>query len=349
LRNKIFTFQKVLATTLIFSLLLAYPLLGFVQSYASDTENVSQSSNPILNDSNPSTQKKHNAYSVVLSEKIGIETPDKKSTKKTDSDSNLQQSNGNSISKHAVHYVVLAEKIGLSDNNQISNPAYNTLTKIQTSLERIWNFGNLRSDKNKASFMNQLLNSYDHNYENSNLIINEKQPEILLIERDGKFVSSNLLAIFPSQPSKIESEKQLPEFLVTGQTDSFLSESASPDNNLTLIILVPLSGFVLLRSENNQIKFHNVQRFTCLIFIIILVSSTFTIPFSISSAYWPQAFAEKQAFDESVSVVPSNDTKVKGKPADTEPKGKPVDSNNPEFSDTVSVVPSNGTSMNPYL
>ncbi len=184
MRNKIFTSQKVLATTLIFSLLLAYPLLGFVQSYAFDTENVSQSSNPILNDSYPSTQKKHNAYSVVLTEKIGIETPDKKSTKKTDGDSNLQQSNGNSVSKHAVHSVVLAEKIGLSDNNQISNPAYNMLTKIQTSLERIGNSGNLRSDKNKVSLMNQLLDSYDHNYENSNLIVIEKQSEILVLERD---------------------------------------------------------------------------------------------------------------------------------------------------------------------
>jgi len=112
------------------------------------------------------------------------------------------------------------------------------------------------------------------------------------------------------------------------------------------VVLVLFSGFVLLRFENNdQIKFQNFRRFTCYIFIILLISSIFTIPHSISSAYWPDAYAEKPTefdesasvipsnatnteiieFGESVSVIPGNDTKVKGKPADNEPKGKPAD------------------------
>ncbi len=108
------------------------------------------------------------------------------------------------------------------------------------------------------------------------------------------------------------------------------------------MVTIPLAGFALLRSETNGFEFYNFRRFSCYLFILILLSSGVFTPLSISSSYWPNAYA--QEFDESVSVVPSSDTKVKGKPADNEPKGKPADSTVPEFDESVSVVPSNGTS-----
>jgi len=102
-----------------------------------------------------------------------------------------------------------------------------------------------------------------------------------------------------------------------------LSEFADKLNPSLLMVTVPLAGFVLLRSETNGFEFYNFRRFSCYLFIIILLSSGVFTPLSISSSYWPNAYA--QEFDESASVVPSSDTNVKGKPTDPEQKGNPAD------------------------
>jgi len=59
------------------------------------------------------------------------------------------------------------------------------------------------------------------------------------------------------------------------------------------LFLVSLSSFVIINSEKSSLKFYQIKRFTCLVFIIILVSSTITIPYSISSSFWGEAFADK--------------------------------------------------------
>ena len=51
------------------------------------------------------------------------------------------------------------------------------------------------------------------------------------------------------------------------------------------ILLIPLSGFVLIRHDTEQIKFHNIKQFFTFIFIVILVSSAVITPMSISSSY----------------------------------------------------------------
>ena len=89
--------------------------------------------------------------------------------------------------------------------------------------------------------------------------------------------------------------------------------------NLTfLILLAPLSTIVLFNSENIRLRKEHFRKSVCYGFIFLLLSSAVTIPNSISSAYWPEAFAEElpndfndiQTFNNSTSVVSSSATDV---------------------------------------
>ncbi|MGI0076893.1 MAG: LamG-like jellyroll fold domain-containing protein, partial [Nitrosopumilaceae archaeon] len=68
-----------------------------------------------------------------------------------------------------------------------------------------------------------------------------------------------------------------------------------PHNPTLLVLLIPMVGLVLIRNENDRIKFYNIQKFVSLIFAIILISSTIITPFSYSMFYWGKAFAEEDS------------------------------------------------------
>ncbi|MFB5631667.1 MAG: hypothetical protein ACE5RN_08790, partial [Nitrosopumilaceae archaeon] len=65
------------------------------------------------------------------------------------------------------------------------------------------------------------------------------------------------------------------------------------DNFNGLIFLALISGIILTRSENNNIKFYSFRKLFSYVFIIILLSSGIISPISISSSYWGNAFAEE--------------------------------------------------------
>jgi len=61
---------------------------------------------------------------------------------------------------------------------------------------------------------------------------------------------------------------------------------ADDTNNPTLIVLLTTaSSFVLIRFENEKIKFYNVQKIVSFVFIIILLSSSIITPFAYSASY----------------------------------------------------------------
>ncbi len=73
------------------------------------------------------------------------------------------------------------------------------------------------------------------------------------------------------------------------------STSNSFDSNeySGIFFLALISGIILIRSENNNIKFYSFRKFFSYGFIIILLSSGIVTPASISSSYWGTAFAEE--------------------------------------------------------
>src|SRR3972149_1683081 len=77
-----------------------------------------------------------------------------------------------------------------------------------------------------------------------------------------------------------------------------------------LVLLLPLAGLVLIRTENEKIKFYHIQKIVSFIFAVILISSAVITPFSYSVMYWGYAFAQEDPLgkdagppEESVPIV----------------------------------------------
>src|SRR3989338_5139100 len=76
-------------------------------------------------------------------------------------------------------------------------------------------------------------------------------------------------------------------------------------NNYVLLLLVPLSGFVLILNENSKLQFYNFRRFFSFIAIFILLSSVIITPLSISSSYWGIAYAEEFKNSDNIDSIKS--------------------------------------------
>src|SRR3990172_6995119 len=73
-----------------------------------------------------------------------------------------------------------------------------------------------------------------------------------------------------------------------------------PNQPTLLVLLIPLIGIVLIRNENDKIKFYNIQKIVSFIFAVILISSAVITPFSYSVMYWGRAFAQEDPLGKDV-------------------------------------------------
>ncbi len=64
----------------------------------------------------------------------------------------------------------------------------------------------------------------------------------------------------------------------------------SNNNQIFFVLLAPLAGFILIRSEGVQFKNFSSDKILSFSFIIILLSSGFTTPVSFSMSYWGTAY-----------------------------------------------------------
>ncbi|RDJ38683.1 MAG: hypothetical protein DWQ13_04810, partial [Crenarchaeota archaeon] len=92
--------------------------------------------------------------------------------------------------------------------------------------------------------------------------------------------------------------------------ENSVSSIVDTKNPVLLLLLIPLVGFVFIRNENSDVKFYHLQKFLSLLFIGILLSSAIITPYSISSSYWPEAYAEEMpdnSTDSDVSTIDSGE------------------------------------------
>src|SRR3989304_5528958 len=82
--------------------------------------------------------------------------------------------------------------------------------------------------------------------------------------------------------------------------------TVDPKQPTLLVLLVPLISFVLIRNENEKIKFYHIQKIVSYIFIVILVSSSVIAPFSYSVLYWGYAFGQEDPLGEDVGPPPES-------------------------------------------
>jgi len=119
-------------------------------------------------------------------------------------------------------------------------------------------------------------------------------------------VISELLLQTPTIIIPLTSEQTLQKFEASQNPLLELENTVyTQENPLPLVILVPLLGYILLRSETQRIEFYNFQRIFCFVFVVILLSSGVITPISISSSYWGYAYAEESIDDSAQNILQS--------------------------------------------
>ncbi|MGY5149489.1 MAG: hypothetical protein ACW9W3_05450, partial [Candidatus Nitrosopumilus sp. bin_68KS] len=223
-------------------------------------------------------------FSIYLNEKIGFTEIKKK----------FDESKSFSVSLH--------EKISASSmevKDQIILVKHESDRKIM--MERIFDRqSKFQIDKSKLS---QIVFPSTLDYDDQNLI----GDQILYAHNDLSFdklyVELNNLI-----PNIFESEKIFPNF-INSNYDTLIQNNIKlvndqvfdPNNPILLILLIPFAGFVLIRYDNEQIKFYQIKQFFTLTFVVILVASAVITPMSISSSYWGYAYGE---IDNSTEIIP---------------------------------------------
>ncbi|MDE1845471.1 MAG: hypothetical protein KGI10_09125, partial [Thaumarchaeota archaeon] len=71
-----------------------------------------------------------------------------------------------------------------------------------------------------------------------------------------------------------------------------VEKTTDPQNPIFLVLLVPLSGYLLIRSEDVKLKISNPNRILSVCFIVILISSSVVTPVSMSPVFLKSAYAE---------------------------------------------------------
>src|SRR3970282_1940707 len=99
--------------------------------------------------------------------------------------------------------------------------------------------------------------------------------------------------------------------------------TVDPKQPTLLVLLVPLISFVLIRNENEKIKFYHIQKIVSYIFIVILVSSSIIAPFSYSVLYWGYAFGQEDPLGEDVG--PPEESIPVEEPVELPPESIPVE------------------------
>jgi len=224
-------------------------------------------------------------HSISFSESMGFSTPEEK--KDLDSISIDDQKN--------VKRITFVE--GLNFSSDVSQHESSIILVKQISdrkgmLERIITNDRIRY-QDKLSNKNYFDNNLESIYSDSNLQSNVQEnpinfPTNLLLNEN---LISNNFGITSTETSiyNLAIEPIIDSFLQLKSTSNIFD----PNDYSGIIILVLISSIILIRSENNNIKFYNFRKFFSYVFMIILLSSTILTPASISSSYWGTAFGEE--------------------------------------------------------
>src|SRR5574340_1484960 len=174
--------------------------------------------------------------------------------------------------------------------NKIKIVTVKEITNTITTMESIFNFKRIRSDGKSIILYNPILDANEAVKPTIDNILNNKLVNNIDRElQDTLFKSAHVII----------SDTNKEFFVITNVVaqlgnNLLLKYDISSPNDLTLLVLlVPLSGYILLRSEEEKIKLNKNQIFS-FCFILILVSSSAVTPFAISQNYWGMAFAELQ-------------------------------------------------------
>ncbi|MEK6947240.1 MAG: hypothetical protein AABX32_06560, partial [Nanoarchaeota archaeon] len=250
-------------------------------------------------------------HNVSLSEQITLVTNDESN------DSNVSQQHIQSTKN-----VELNEKLSILENDKLDNLINYVKHNSEklTILERVYPNRireNTKIDFNEITLSHITLKQIVNNYDIDNLI----NKQSLNVNLDIiKYLVPTIYIFDFVQNNNVFSNNNDALVAFIQNVISIVDEN----DQYFFVLLVPLSGYILLRTESRNINFINTRLVSSSILTIILMSSAIMTPFSIGSNYWGIAYAEEFSFSGIID-----------------------DANNNLELNTVTIQPINATSIQP--
>ena len=258
--------------------------------------------------------------------------------------------------------ISISENVAVTVHHKYVNPQDNTVTEkvavytslnqnsldiikqnsdVKTIMDRISNLDRIRFNGRSIISENTLSNQEIHVEKLSSLMKPESEvysPINATIKNNlatsNQILSTDLFAKGFSQDLQHDVNSLFLISDVVGESLLFFIHDLSNAQNPTMfLLLVPFSGYILIRAEDGKFQF-NKKRSLSFCFIMIIVISSFTTPLLTSENYWGMAFAESNSTENNVNSTQSNNSNL----------SLTLNSNaNPIFSS------SNATTLNPIF
>ena len=339
--------KSVLSLIIILFLITSTIPFGFAEILPNDS---TLSETPTIVSSTP---KEFRNISVSLHESVGISTnsPQKKNT--------LIQPSVLYESESFGKMVYLSEDLKIiSFIHEQSVKHVSFVIQPQTTFDRILQIEQTKDRKKNSKIESLYFNDLDQQQSKDLISIDSNIIQTTFFADPFNIISDLLF-----EQNILESINIFEEKSITNIVNSVFNFDSSFifDNSFVVVIFAPLVFFLFIFAEDVKFKFEKVRPFLSLIFAVIILSTVVITPYSISSVYWPEAYADTGDMDESIydNTTASDDISSSSTPAeDTETSeattsdstDSPVDSTSSSSTpaeDTESTeVSSNQTSIN---
>ncbi|HXU95396.1 MAG TPA: LamG domain-containing protein, partial [Candidatus Nitrosotalea sp.] len=287
--------MKIKIISIVFFFLLALSSISFTNVNAVSVTENKIGNDPIQKISEQQDQKLANKeYEIYLSENVGVSN---------DGNSKNQMNHDNTPSVTIA--INLVERLTVSTNDADHNMIIliKQNDEMQAIPDRISKYGKTKSNGKSIVLTNifdEVSSSHttdaDQILDKSKYVFSLLYNDLTKIDSSLTMLSSFTIAELPILIQTYEHQEST-SIVNFGQTHNFDLVNTVVDvskNPLLVILLVPLSGYLLARAEGTKFKIVNIQKFVGYCFIVILVSSIVVAPLSISPIYLNNAYADVQ-------------------------------------------------------
>ncbi|MCV0430675.1 MAG: hypothetical protein K5781_03740, partial [Nitrosopumilus sp.] len=242
-----------------------------------------------------STPKESRTISISLEESIGIKSnpPQKKNS----------EVNSNTVSEsgHSKTNISLSEDLNLISSALEESVLHITfISQPQVIIERITQTDKTRDDRKKNSKIETLYLDDSHDQYSSDVLISI--PTNIL---ETSFFSDpfNFVSINQIDFDYVINSLNVFDKSFTNTLDSFpiFDLSFVSDNSFIIIIFTPLVFFLFIFAEDVKFKFEKIRPLLSFVCVFIILSTVIVTPYSISSSYWPEAYADTGDLDQNIS------------------------------------------------
>ncbi len=276
--------------------------------------------------------------SLLLSSIVSLAYADQNALNQDPSILDSKKINGDGINsdQNKPDTIQISENAAVTVHHKYVNPQDNTVTEkvvvytslnqnsiaiikqnsdVKTTMDRIWNLDRIRFNGRSIISENTLWNQEISTEKLSGLMKSESEVYFPLHTTiQNNFVTHNKVLstdLFTKEFTQDLQHDTKSLFLISDDVNEnllvFIHDLSNTQNSIMFLLLVPFSGYILVRAEGGKFQF-NKKRIASFCFITLIVVSSFTTPLLTSENYWGMAFADNSSTENYVNSTQSNNS-----------------------------------------